>query len=98
MAEKIDYLDCDKSLNQLRQIAAVTPYVRSIVILHNTKLICNSVLGKTNFPVNRNLKHQKLAIIDKSYITKKPVLILTKKLMKILRLELELIPIFYPII
>ncbi|HIF9325205.1 TPA: EAL domain-containing protein [Photobacterium damselae] len=80
LAEKIDYLNCDKSLNQLRQIAAITPYVRSIVILHNNKLICNSVLGKTNFPVNRNLKHKKLAIIDKSYITKKPVLILTKKI------------------
>ncbi|HIF9065941.1 TPA: EAL domain-containing protein [Photobacterium damselae] len=80
LAEKIDYLDCDKSLNLLRQIAAVTPYVRSIVILHNNKLVCNSVLGKTNFPVDINLKHKRLAIIDKSYITKKPVLILTKKI------------------
>ncbi|WP_154140711.1 EAL domain-containing protein [Photobacterium damselae] len=80
LAEKIDYLDCDKSLNLLRQIAAVTPYVRSIVILHNNKLVCNSVLGKTDFPVDINLKHKRLAIVDKSYITKKPVLILTKKI------------------
>ncbi|HIF9505697.1 TPA: EAL domain-containing protein [Photobacterium damselae] len=81
-AVRLDLDDCDKSLYKLRNIVAVTPDIRTISLVRNGYMYCNSIIGKLSPERKMGNYQERLYVRHSSALDHAPVMILTQKISK----------------
>ncbi|MDP2516172.1 CSS-motif domain-containing protein [Photobacterium damselae subsp. piscicida] len=79
-ALRLELDDCDKSLYELRNIVAVTPDIRTISLVRNGYMYCNSIIGKLSPERKIGNYQERLYVRHNSALDHSPVMILTQKI------------------